>query len=129
MATIPRKNTTPALVKRKYSGISLKDALQLVPAINFTDWDLDAPPLEPSPVLTSMFSRLDSFDLVHSEAGEITLIDTIFLEIVPRHPTLKVWKSEPLETDILTGFRGLPDRPEASLHGDPSALRGGSEEG
>ncbi len=103
MATIlKRVGSRPP--KRKYSGIRLKDALPLIPAKDFTEWTLNIVPLAVSPVLSHNLVRLGSFDLVQSEAAKITLIDTIFLEIVPNHPKLKVWKTELLETDTLTGF-------------------------
>lgn len=31
------------------------------------------------------------------------LIDALLAEIVPHHPTLRVWKGAPLETDTLVG--------------------------
>jgi hypothetical protein len=92
------------VVRRKYSGFSLKEAMQMVPTDHLTKWALSAAPLQPSTMLQEMMARFDSFDLTGSEPAKIFLIDTVFLEVVPRHPKLKVWKGEPLETDTLSDF-------------------------
>jgi hypothetical protein len=61
-----------------------------------------------------------------SEAGKELLIDALLAEIVPLHENLRVWKSEPLETDTLIGSAGYLIAPfldylrnvEAGLHID-----------
>ncbi|MBC7804580.1 MAG: hypothetical protein H7145_00320 [Akkermansiaceae bacterium] len=96
--------STRQVVRRKYFGFSLKEAMQPVPTEQFTKWALQAVPLPPSAMLQEMMSRFESFDLTGSEPAKILLINAVLLEIVPRHPKLKVWKGEPLETDTLSGF-------------------------
>ncbi len=76
----------------------------MVPTREFLPWALDAVPIEPGVYMKEAMARLASFDLVGSEMAKLLLIDAVFLETVPRYPALKVWKSEPLETDLLTGF-------------------------
>jgi len=90
-------------MKRKYSGLTLEEAMQLIPAERLTQWNLDAPPRPPGDFLRAGLRRLESFDLVSSEAGKMLLIDELLQEIVPEYPQLKVWKAALLETDALTG--------------------------
>ncbi len=89
--------------KRKYSGYTLRDAMQLVSAEEFTPWQLIAPQRPPSDILQANLQRLASFDLQTTEQAKALLMDALFAEIVPNHPRLKVWKATMLETDTLTG--------------------------
>jgi hypothetical protein len=86
-----------------FSEMTLRQAMQLVPAEDLQRWQIDAPPLLPSSVLTANLLRLQVFDLTNSEAAKILLIDVLFAEIVPNQPLLKIWKSEPLESEIASG--------------------------
>lgn len=95
---------TATTVKRKYTGLTIRDAMLLVPAREFTVWDVQSAPVEPGVYLREAIARLEYFDLVGSEAAKLLLIDAVLLEILPRHGRLKAWKGEPLETDTLTGF-------------------------
>ena len=90
-------------MKRKFSGLTLRDAMQMVPAEDLLSWTLDAPSRLPSPVLPVIFERFASFELFASEAAKVMLIDTLLAEIVPGHPRLKVWKSAPLEAETIAG--------------------------
>lgn len=92
------------MVRRSFSGLRVKDALELVPVQDTTAWDLYATPCAPSDVLIANLERTKSFALTASEAAKVTLIDTILLEIVPNYPTLKVWKEEPLESGTVGGI-------------------------
>lgn len=89
--------------KRKYSAFTLRDAMQLIPAVEFTPWEPQVQPREPSDNLQENFRRLEAFDLETSEMAKTLLMDALFAEIVPEHPKLKVWKAAALETDTLTG--------------------------
>ena len=92
------------MVRRSFSGLRAKDALELVPVQDTNSWDLYATPYPPSDVLIANLERTKSFALTASEAAKVTLIDTILLEIVPNYPTLKVWKEEPLESGTVGGI-------------------------
>lgn len=89
--------------KRNYSGFTVKEAMQLIPAGQFLPWRLDVPACPPSDWLNEVLRNRDSFDLENSELAKTLLIDALLWEIVPLHPNLKVWKAAPLETDTLTG--------------------------
>jgi hypothetical protein len=89
--------------KRNYAGFNLRDAMKLIPAEQFTPWQLNAPPRPPSDALTTHLQRLEAFDLKSSEQAKTLLIDALLVEIVPLHPKLKVWKAATLNTDTLTG--------------------------
>ena len=89
--------------KRKYSAFTLRDAMQLVPATDFTSWNLNAPPRPPSDHLLANLRSLEAFDLQTTEEAKTLLIDDMFREIVPFYPKLKVWKAAPLETETLKG--------------------------
>jgi hypothetical protein len=104
-------------MKRKYSGLRLEDALQLIPVDEFVPWQLSVPLRPPSDFLKENLRRLEAFDLQMSELGKTLLIDALFAEIVPNYPKLK------------DGSGGLCDHAEARVHGDPTALRGGGETG
>lgn len=88
---------------RSFSALTLKEAMQMVPAENVEPWVLPGPSLAPSATLTDNLQRLQVFDLTNSEAAKHLLIDALFAEIVPHHPPLKIWKFEPLESDTLAG--------------------------
>lgn len=92
------------MVRRSFSGLRPKEALELVPVQDTTAWDLQATPYAPSDILLANLERAKSFALTASEAAKVTLIDTILLEIVPNYPTLKVWKEEPLESGTVGGI-------------------------
>lgn len=91
-------------MKRTYSSFTLQEAMRLIPAEDFTRWQLQAPPRPPSEVLLSVLHRLESFDLQTTEEGKALLIDALLAEVVPDYPTLKVWKATTLEADELTGL-------------------------
>lgn len=90
-------------MRRKYSGFTLKDAMQLVSAEEFTPWQLNTVSRPPSDILLANLQRLNSFDLQTTEQAKTLLMDALFAEVVPHHPRLKVWKATLLETDELTG--------------------------
>ena len=90
-------------MKRKDSGFTLREAMQLIPAENLTPWTLNVSPRPQSDFLRESMRRLESFDLMSSEAAKTLLIDELLQEIVPNHARLKVWKAALLETDTLIG--------------------------
>jgi hypothetical protein len=91
-------------MKRPFTSLTLKQAMQLIPAQDLDRWALDAPPRPPSDTLRDVLRRLESFELTGSEAAKVMLIDTVLAEVVPDHPVLKVWKAAPLETDAVVGI-------------------------
>jgi hypothetical protein len=90
-------------MRRKYSGFTLKDVMQILQVESFTRWTPDTPPRPPSEHLQEDLRRFDAFDLENSEAAKLLLLDALFAEIVPNYPNLKVWKAAPLESDTLVG--------------------------
>lgn len=92
------------MTRRSFSNLSLKDAMELVPAQELQAWRLETPQRTPSDILLASLERLNSFSLTTSEAAKVMLIDTILAEIVPHYPVLKVWKSEPLESEAIGGI-------------------------
>jgi uncharacterized membrane protein len=90
--------------RRLFSGLRLKDAMELVPAQNLTRWNLRAADRAPSDILLASLELYEVFDLSDSGAAKILLIDTVLAEIVSAYNRLKIWKNEPLETGNLTGF-------------------------
>ncbi len=90
-------------MKRSFSSMTLKEAMQIVAATRLTPWQLDASPRIPSVRLQEWLPRLRIFNQTNSEAAKILLIDVLLTEVVPDHPGLGVWKSAPLESDVLAG--------------------------
>lgn len=90
-------------MKRNFSALTLKDALQLLGQNDLIFWDLQATPRPPGVFLTEALTRFRSFDTANTEAAKLLLIDALFAETVPNHPNLKVWKAMPLESDTLVG--------------------------
>ncbi len=90
-------------MKRNFSGMSLKEVMLLLKQGNFMPWRIVVPPRPPGPFLTEALVRLEAFDTDNTEAAKLLLIDALFAEIVPNHPTLKVWKAMPLESNTLMG--------------------------
>lgn len=109
MITPARKAARPApkITKKAFTTFTLQEAMALVPAERFVSWKISAMPTTPSMTLSDVLIRLESFDLTGTEAAKLLLIDTVLLDVVPRHPSLKVWKSKPLESDTTTGFRPI----------------------
>lgn len=93
-----------ATPKLNYSSLNFEQALLFVPTDNFVPWIIASEPLLPSPFFLEMLARMDSFDLTESKAAKTLMIDAVFLEVVPRHAILKVWKTKAIESDFLTGF-------------------------
>lgn len=91
------------MARRSFSGLTLKDAMELVPVQETTRWDLYAPDRAASETLLNTFQRFNSFALTSSEAAKVMLIDVTLAEIVPLYPKLKVWKGEPLEAGTVGG--------------------------
>lgn len=105
--------------KRKFSGFTLKEAMLLVPATDFTLWNLDVPPRPPSNQLLANLKSLEVFDLQTTEEAKTLLIDDLFREIVPLHTKLKVWKAAPLTTDALKGTADYLITPKQAYIGTP----------
>ena len=91
-------------MKRNFSGLKLRDAMQLIPTKDLLAWELDAPPRQPSSVIPVVMPRLKSMEMFASEAAKVLLIDTLLLEVVPEYPRLKIWKSAPLEAETVSGI-------------------------
>ena len=83
--------------------MTLEETMRLIGRDSLTAWRLNVPPRPPSGDMLSHLRRLESFDLQSSEQAKTLLIDALLAEIVPEHPTLKVWKEAVLNTDTLTG--------------------------
>ena len=90
--------------KQNYSAFTLKEAMKLIPAEQFTRWQLPASPRPPSDFFKEDLRRLEAFDLKSSEQAKTLLIDALLVETVPLHPRLKVWKAATISTDTLTGM-------------------------
>ena len=89
--------------KQNYSAMTLEEAMHLIGRERFLPWRIEALPRLPSDTLRDILRRLAYFDLKESEPAKILLIDVLFIEIIPGHETLKVWKEAPLNTDMTTG--------------------------
>ena len=96
MSRIPKQ-------KQNYSAMTLEEAMLLIGREALTIWSLNAPPRQPGDTLKDILRRFDSFDLQSSEPAKTLLMDALFVEIVPLHANLKVWKEAALNTDTLTG--------------------------
>jgi hypothetical protein len=90
--------------RQKYSRLSLKQSMQLVPTEVFIPWKLAATPRPPSATLQANLQSLEAFDLKTSEAAKVLLMDMVFADVVPSHPKLRIWKEVTLVTDTLTGL-------------------------
>lgn len=89
--------------KRKFSSFKLKDSLLWLQIQQLNDWQIDAAPVEPTAFFHERLQRLSVFDLVASERAKELLIDAFCEEALLQHPTLKLWKAAPLDTDKLAG--------------------------
>ena len=92
----------------QFSEMTKAQILRLVsPTLNPPDdlpkWTFDAPPRPPSEHFFTMFRRRACFDLTPSHAVSVLTVDTVLLEVVPRFPSLKVWKGEPLHSETACG--------------------------
>ncbi len=78
--------------------------MRIVGRESLNEWRIDAPPRKASDDLQAHLRRLRAFDMESTEQAKLLLIDALFAEIVNDYPNLKIWKSESLETDTLTGI-------------------------
>ena len=90
--------------KRKFSDMTLEEAMPLIGTAQFIKWNLNVPPRPPSDHLREHLRRMNVFDMVGTEAAKLLLVDAMLTEIVPDHARLKVWKGEALISPTLTGF-------------------------
>lgn len=90
--------------KMDYSVMTLEEAMLLLGRDTLLSWRINAPPHLPSETLQEILRRLQYFDLKVSEPAKTLLIDALFVEIIPNHKKLKVWKEVPLTTDMTTGY-------------------------
>jgi hypothetical protein len=105
--------------KQNYSAITLEEAMQLIGRDTLHAWSLNAPPRPPGDTLNEILRRFESFDLQSSESAKTLLIDALFVEIVPLHPNLKVWKEAILNTDTLTGVADYVIAPKRAYMATP----------
>lgn len=97
-----KRNPVPKQ-KQNYSAMTLEEVMRLIGRDTLIAWQINAPPRPSSATLKEILRRFESFDLQSSESAKTLLIDALFVEIVPLHPKLKVWKEATLNTDTLTG--------------------------
>lgn len=90
--------------KRNFSEMTLPEAMPLIAADRFIEWQIDAPARPPSDILTAILRRLRRFDTVGTEAAKLLLIDALLGECIEPFEHLKIWKGEALVSATLTGF-------------------------
>jgi hypothetical protein len=90
--------------KRKFSSFNLTDAFKELGITKLNAWRIKASPVAPSKFYHDRLRRLEAaFDMTTSESAKELLIDAICEEALVRHPTIKVWKAVPVQSDNLTG--------------------------
>lgn len=99
--------------------MTLEEAMQSIGRDTLIAWRLQASPRPPSEVLKEILRRFESFDLQSSESAKTLLIDALFVEIVPLHPNLKVWKEAVLNTDVTTGVADYVIAPKRAYMATP----------
>ena len=109
----------PPKQKQNFSAMTLQDAMRLIGRDTLTAWHFHVPPRQPSETLKEILRRFDSFDLQSSEPAKTLLIDALFVEIVPLHPSLKVWKEATLNTDTTTGVADYLIAPKREYLAEP----------
>ena len=91
------------MTKRKFSSFKEADAFRELQLKKLLDWEIPFEPLTPSDFFHENMRRLRRFNLTISEPAKELLVDAIIEEAVVHHEHLKIWKSAPLESDLLTG--------------------------
>lgn len=105
--------------KQNYSAMTLEEAMQLIGRDILIVWHLNAPMRQPEDTLKEILSRFEYFDLQSSEPAKTLLIDALFVEIIPRHKILKVWKEAVLNTDTTTGVADYVIAPKRAYLATP----------
>lgn len=95
------KNTTK---RKNFSRFKINEAFKQLQINDLMKWSIDFQPLEPSSFFQTRLQRLEKFDLTISEKAKELLVDAICEEVIQQHPTLKIWKEAPLQSEDLTGF-------------------------
>lgn len=93
--------------------------MRLIGQESILRWQLNTIPRPPSETLIEILRRFDSFDLQLSEPAKTLLVDALFVEVVPLHPNLKVWKEATLTTDIMTGVADYLIAPKRAYMATP----------
>jgi hypothetical protein len=106
-------------IKRNYSALTLREAMELLHKEMLAPWDLDAPSRPASDDLKAHLRRLESFDLENTEQSRTLLIDALFAEVVSDYPNLKIWKAAVLNTDDLTGVADYLIAPKRAYMATP----------
>ncbi len=88
---------------KPFNRYSLEEAYQLLNLTRLTSWKIPFRPIEPTAFFLEELTRLQAFDVTHSEHGKEVLIDAILKEALTRRNTLKIWKEVSLKTDELSG--------------------------
>ncbi len=78
--------------RRKYSALTLKEAMKLISAEQLLPWIPAFLPHPPSETLQINLRNLAAFDMKTSVAAKVLLMDLLFAEIVPAHAKLRIWK-------------------------------------
>ena len=99
--------------------MTLEEAMQMIGRDTLTVWQMNAPPRPPGATLLDVMRRLASFDLQSSEPAKTLLIDALFVEVVPLHKKLKVWKEAILTTDTATGVADYVIAPNRAYLANP----------
>ncbi|MEM9213468.1 MAG: hypothetical protein AAGD25_03890 [Cyanobacteria bacterium P01_F01_bin.150] len=90
--------------KKNFSSFSKKEAFKALDLKDLTQWNIEAPPLAPSPFLKERLARLQRhFDLDSGEEAKKLLIDALCDEALESCDRLKIWKSASLEGEHTNG--------------------------
>ncbi|WP_309689191.1 hypothetical protein [Armatimonas sp.] len=89
--------------RKSFSKFNTKSAMQMIGQENLHKWELELTPTTPSDALRLHLERLQCFDLTSTERAKELIIDALCAEVALHYPSLKIWKSAPLESLELTG--------------------------
>jgi hypothetical protein len=90
--------------KRRFSQVSLAEALRHLAVDEIETWLLPAPERPASMVLQEYLKRLgQTFDLRSSESARTAVIDALLTEITPEFTQIRIWKEASITGNEFTG--------------------------
>ena len=88
---------------KPFNKYSLEEAYDYLHLTRLTPWEIPFCPIEPTAFFQEELTRMQAFDVTHSEHGKEVLIDAILKEALTRRTALKIWKEVSLKTEELSG--------------------------
>jgi hypothetical protein len=100
------------MARISFSKFDLPAALEKVNLRKLTEWDICAPPQQPSAFFLEKMQRLRRFDTARSEGAKLLIADALFEEAIQPYAKLRIFKEttiNSIDTGGLVDYLIAPD--------------------